>query len=335
MPLDVSSNTAQVAWSPSGNYFVTGSQNNSSNNVGKVTVYSFNQSNSSINQVATVAPNYGIKGVAWSPDEQFIVFTYNTGGSIGTNDGYLELYQFDVIQGTLTFCYSVNEPAPNGFFSSKWSPDGNYIAVASYSRAQVYAFNRALKTITFVSQDLSVNDTLTTYVSWSPDENYVAAVGLNHVQIYSFTNSVLKLVQTVTSGEIFLDIHWSPDGNYLLINGSQGSPNTIARVYSYNRSLNTLSLVAQNSVTIADVTYGSSSWSPDGQYIVIENNAEALAVVKGLAFPSNNVIIDNTVYCNGQTISGKPYVGNAHRCNRRGYFWLINWQYDHWQHSIQ
>ena len=103
-------------------------------------------------------------------------------------------------------------------------------------------------------------------------------------------------------------VNWSPDGQYVAIGGSSigGPGQNQFQIFAFDRSNNNLTPVAGSLSDIASDYISSVNWSPDGQYVAIggrSDNSNKFQIFTGIQFPSQNVITDNTVYCNGHDVS--------------------------------
>lgn len=153
-------------------------------------------------------------------------------------------------------------------FIARFSPNGNYIAVAgnmTNKQIIIYSWNGS-DTLAEVE---TVNVGATIYnLAWSINGNYLAICeyndSTNSVVVYSWNGSdTLTSVETaaVTGGAEFPA--WHPDGDYLAVTTWNTSKSII--VYSWNGS-DTLAEV--ESINTGSAEY-SCAWSNDGNYLAV------------------------------------------------------------------
>jgi hypothetical protein len=312
-----------VNWSPDGQYLAIGLSNGvvARNDVW---VYSFNKTAGTLAVVTSVAVDVStisnvIRSVNWSFDGKYLAVYGDINGSTG-ND--LWVYRFNKTLQSLTVVTSSS--VANGLGrSAVWSPDGLYLAVggavsAGANDLWIFSFNRSsgsLSTVTSVAVDGATNVTVFS-IDWSPDGNYLAigtrASGTtgNDLWIYRFNRSAGSLTAVTSlavSGSTTADVqsvNWSADGNYLAVGGVVNtSTGADFWIYRFNRSLGSLTAVASASIggsNNSDIR--TVKWSPDGQYVAlggeVVGTSEDLWIYTGIQFPTKNVIMNNTTYCN-------------------------------------
>ena len=321
---------SSVNWSPDGQYVAIGGTNitDGYENVGyQFQIFQFSATNNSLLPIAGAISAGSppiVSSVDWSSDGQYVAV-----GGYGISDGYenagyqVQIFQFDRIANTLMPIAGELNAGGDYIFSVNWSPDGQYLAIGGGPIAdgygpgdkfQIFQFNRSNNNLTPVAGDMN-GDALVRSVTWSPDGEYIAIGGYtlpgDKFQIYQFnrsTNSLGTPVAGAFTSNIEIDsVHWSPDGQFIAVVGTMDPG---FQLFQFNRSDNNLlSIAGANSGDVLNYFNNLVNWSPDGQYIALSDaNAAAVVIFTGLQFPSQNVISDNTVYCNGQSISN-PYVG--------------------------
>ena len=279
-----------------------------------------------------------VQSVNWSPDGQFVATAITQVVSIFPRmvNGQLEIFEFNKITELLTSVAVVSLISGSPTITElqvDWSPDGQYVAVGGagitggYSggnQFQIFEFDRSDNSLTPVAGMLSNSNDVVNSVNWSPDGHYVAIGGNtitdgypggNQFQIFEFDRSNNHLTPVAgilsNSNDFVHSVNWSPDGRYIAIGGNDVVENSgdQFQIFTFDRSNNSLTSVSGSLSDSADDFVNSVDWSPDGQYVVIggssitENSGNQFQIFTGIQFPSQNVITDNTVYCNGHDVS--------------------------------
>lgn len=158
-----------------------------------------------IDSVVLSGHTSAVTNAVWSPDSQMIA---TSAGNWDSTDFGVRLWSKD---GTLLTTF--DNVAPVG--SLDWSPDGSTLALG--------AFNQ---TVQFWTTDGTLLQTIETApripmsIDWSPDGTKLAVALLggardNTIQIWSADGELLHNLPTQYSGGKFLNVGWSPDGQYL------------------------------------------------------------------------------------------------------------------------
>lgn len=338
-----SDNIRSINWSPDGLYLAVGGQINGLYTDDFI-IYQFDRTSNTLSQVAAVAPggstNDTILSVNWSPDGRFVAV------GIISSVNSLFIYSFNRVANSLTLLIQLNPEhgtSADHIDAVNWSPDGQYLAVggllyagASDSNALiVYKFDSSIPSLvpvvfanpqggTFYDEVFSVK--------WSPDGNYLAVAGninfttggSNALTIYRFDriqNTLTPVVSVNPDGggaqDQGLSVDWSADGQYIAISGlfyGGGLQDVI--VYRFDRGSQILNQVAAvNPGGPYDFVY-ALNWSPDGQYLAVGGDISGnpgydLVIYRAIQFPTENVIKNNTVYCNSGGQSGVGISGSS------------------------
>jgi WD40 repeat protein len=319
------------AWSPDGSYLAIGSyiyphvEND-------FFIYKFDRLTEAFTQLqgfSILNPATGGSldlSVSWSSDENYIV----VGGVLLNSD--MRLFKFDRVAQRATQIQSISF-APYGTGNAQavaWSPDSNYVAMGGffhyyhYGADALYLFHLDRPTQQLIQVDAKniTNSGGIRSVAWSSDGRYLAVVGKslysgNDILVYQFNVATQKLqhVASVSNGSDIQSVVWSPDGTYIATGGGNGV-NTM--MYSFDRLNNVLNLVASVNPDPGHIDIYYLAWSPDGQYLAGSGFSYSgvnvpLYIWQALTFPPNNVIANNTIYCNsgGSIPSGVGISGSS------------------------
>ncbi|MFL5703113.1 MAG: WD40 repeat domain-containing protein, partial [Ktedonobacteraceae bacterium] len=189
---------------------------------------------------------------AWSPDGQLMATAFNGGyGNIvqvwSTNNGHLVA----TYRGHSDFVAALS-----------WSPDGKYVASASYDRTvQVWEATTGQKVTVYHGHTSS--GSFVTDVQWSPDGKTIAS-SAQDVEVWNpMTGETLVKYNGTTGG--VNSLAWSPDGTRIASSG-QGSHTIQLWNASTGKTLYTYTKNPKPVRTLA--------WSPNGQYIVSASGVE-------------------------------------------------------------
>jgi len=184
-----------VAWSPDGQFIASTSDD---------TVQVWQATNGKRVSVYDIP---FVPAVAWSPHGRFIAFA--VGGAV---------QGWDLSPGNSgsQFSYAVD---PEGTWSVAWSPDGERIAVGSFSGVEI--LNVANGEVVFKHDRYAAQ---VTAVTWSPDGRYVAweSSFYNTVEAWDVASNRRVYIYYGPSKGNSTAIAWSPDGTYLAF-GSAGT----------------------------------------------------------------------------------------------------------------
>lgn len=301
-----------AAWSPNGLYFACcGDTNPDGFNI---QVFNFNPTKPNaisqrigfgLQSLKPPAPDARCFALSWSPDGNYLA----TCGYATVSNDQVQVFAFNPVNTTNAIVTRVGNVSPDSTVSAyvSFSPNGKYIAtLASVGNiVKIYRFDPSLANaistqVATISGIGSING-----FAWSVDGTYLVTVGAV-INVYLFDSkvgTVIGPVSTVTPSSTGIMVAWSPDTKYVavaLLNGT-------VTVYSFNpasASLTSVFSASQGTLAIQPV------WSPDGQYIVTCGNPQngfTAQVFSVLAFPSNNIIKDNIVWCDSVVTSSVPY----------------------------
>lgn len=148
---------------------------------------------------------------------------------------------------------------------AKWSPNGEFLAVASTHSPYVYVYQRVQTTLTLLSVSPGLS-AAASYLAWSPCGDFLAAGGGNKsfVVLQRTGNSFSATAATVTStinGSVWhiSGIAWSPNSDFVIVSGFGGSSgNAICTLERSGTTFNDVSSSAALSASLAPL-----AWSPD------------------------------------------------------------------------
>jgi WD40 repeat protein len=207
---------------------------------------------------------YGDSGatVTWAPDGKRLASADRT--SLNYAD---DVQVWDAASGQTLKTYPAHtrSPAPGPVNGLSWSPDGKYLASASYDYT-VRVWEVATGNIRFLYSD--PHGYLMTCVAWSPDGKYIAFGNDDNG-----THNVMAQVWNVASQSRVAIFHghtapiqsvaWSPDGTYI---ASGGNDNT-ARVWHALTGSLLFTYTGHSTTDNIGASVISVAWSPDGKRI--------------------------------------------------------------------
>lgn len=135
---------------------------------------------------------------------------------------------------------------------------------------QVTLSTRAQTALDAVTQITGFNyGSVVNSVAWSPNGQFLAVGGVSGlVNIYQFSNAQLLLVASANFGGTCLRVKWSPDGCYVAV---AGGPNDNIKIYAFNNSTLTLSIITALSLGTGFNIQGLD-WSHNGKFIAVGPN---------------------------------------------------------------
>ncbi|MBY0352885.1 WD40 repeat domain-containing protein [Candidatus Babeliales bacterium] len=255
----------RVRWHPNGRFVAA---------VGEATndvrIYSFDGTALTTLDVTDLTTSGQVRGVAWSPSGDFLLFGIDNDNP----SDEIQVYRFD--GNSLTFVDSadmnVTSASARGL---SWHPSGKFFCVSGNAGAlstetRVYSFNGTSISIVQASNAGQSGRS----AEFSQDGLYFAIAmnmisgGDSRLTMCSFTGASFSVVQDIVysgGNDNFLEVRWSPDGQYLVGGGKSPTDGNELKFYQFTRP-GTLT-------EIASYDYGTSingvAWSNDGKYIAI------------------------------------------------------------------
>jgi len=292
----LSADLHDAVWHPDGTFIIAIKPGASNPNI---ILYEFDPALKTLTQVYSLYVNIGHIAAAWSPDGRYFV--------VSNSPTSIVVYRFDRANKSFSQVDSVSISGDNR--SVNWSHDGEFVATVNVTNSELRVYQFDLATESLIEPAIVTQSVVSGgyFVEFSPDDQYIAVLredtGVStNVVIYSFDgSSVTEVTSAGTSTSFYGTLDWSSDGKYLAVAGGNGT--TILTVYEFDRG--SRELIEVGSYNYGNVQRGVG-WSPDGAYIAITASAVSsitLRIVTGLNSPANNVIQNNTVYCN----SGAQY----------------------------
>ncbi len=168
----------------------------------------------------------------------------------------------------------------DGIRDIAWSPDGQYVAIASLSDN--------LRVLRLLNNNLyeidSYSFAFSCYaVDWSPDGQYIAVGGMDDsVRVFAFNGAMLTQIDSFITSADVLSVSWSPNGNYI---ASCGVDNLVWILIFDGTSLFQLDSY-NHGADVNDV-----HWSPDGNYLAMGGDTNAAVEVRVLFFTGSSLIM--------------------------------------------
>lgn len=136
------------------------------------------------------------------------------------------------------------------------------------------------------------NPSVINSLNWTSDGRYLAVTGGSGLlQIFQFNTSkgLFTLVSSIATNYVNgFSVNWSPNDQYLAAGGSVAGVNpSPIRIYRFNTSTNSLSLLNQSS-TYPLNTIGGVNWSSDGNYLLVGGRGGTPAPIQAYRFNPNN-----------------------------------------------
>ncbi len=205
-------------WSPSGDVIAVGDATS-------VRVF-----DTSFTELASASHGSSVRGVDWSPDENFIAMGGSTPG-----DGFqVRVFSWDGAS-TLTELAGSNFIHDATVRSVAWSPDGKFLAVAGDDAADTFS----LRILEFDGLSLSTT-------TGGPADFFHGA------------------------GVDICSVDWHPDGDKLGIGGRAGTGDFEVRAVSFDGStIDATPIASFNHVVGSTVEVNSVAWHPTGNFLAI------------------------------------------------------------------
>jgi WD40 repeat protein len=208
----------------------------------------------------------------WHPTDKYVAIGFHTASSLD-----IKIYKFDGAALTaLSGCDKLHGGA--GVTGVVWSPNGEFLAIcgfdASGTSLRVYRFEN--ETLTEVATGVCVAD-LGQQISWHPSGNFIVGGRANdaggEVVLFSFDGTKdfesLTALNNYEHGASVRSAEWSPDGNYVLIVGADGTSGYNVRTFSFNGT-NALTELTGCRLDIGTSWSGQQgSWHPEGKYVAL------------------------------------------------------------------
>ncbi|MBY0353688.1 WD40 repeat domain-containing protein [Candidatus Babeliales bacterium] len=254
----------RVRWHPNGRFVAAvGDATND------VRIYSFDGS-TLITLDAINITTGDVRGLAWSPSGEFILFGIDNENA----SDEIRVYRFD--GNSLTFVDSadmnVTSASARGL---SWHPSGKFFCVAGNAGAlsietRVYSFNGTSISVVQASNAGQSGRS----AEFSQDGLYFAIAmntiggGDSRLTMCSFTGASFSVVEHIVysgGNDNFLEVRWSPDGQYLVGGGNSPSNGSELKLYQFTRPATLTEVASYN--------YGTAingvAWSSDGKYVAI------------------------------------------------------------------
>ncbi|HEX7737450.1 MAG TPA: WD40 repeat domain-containing protein [Ktedonobacteraceae bacterium] len=210
--------------------------------------------------------NYAGQGatVTWAPEGRHLA---STGRKSLSSMDYVELWDAATGKTLITYPAHTNSPVPGPVTGLNWSPDGKYLAAASFDYT-VRVWDLTTGTLRFFYSD--PHGYLMTCVAWSPDSKFIAFGNDDNgehnvmVQVWNVASRSQVAVYRKHTKPVQC-VAWSPNGKYI----ASGANDNTARVW---HAATGAPLFTYNGHAPSSPDLGSSvisvAWSPDGKRVV-------------------------------------------------------------------
>lgn len=185
----------------------------------------------------------------WSPDGQWLLFTYNNGGEMSIGTYHFEDQSWALLNATL-----------EGDLYLEWSPDGTQFTFDAYGddgRSAIYLADFPTDLTNPLSYEKLAIPSPAFMSSISPDGTTVLVYVNNQLQLYDLaTESLTPIVNTTSCWHP----KFSPDGSQILFTTLDGD----------NQDIYILALAdgSMHKATDSSALFDRAQWSPDGSQIV-------------------------------------------------------------------
>jgi len=251
----LSANALDIRWHPTLYYVAIARAYSTTVGRFELILYRRNISNGTFAQVQGFDYGAQASALAWHPSGNYL--------AVATNDTTRELIIYSFSGTTLTLLTSVNL-SPNATFNPgtiAWSPDGKYLAIGTNNRSSatelfLHYFNGTTLTSTLAGIELGQ---AVRAVDWSPTGSYIAVGiggGSQRLRIYRHLAYNGTFVERTTArvglSVIAKSLHWSEDGNALLM-GTSNTTSSVINLYSFDKIKETLTLFDTNTTVASPV----------------------------------------------------------------------------------
>lgn len=173
-------------------------------------------------------------------------------------DNRLRYYQLDVSQQS-----EIELPFNNLVSAPTWSPDGDYIAIATYNDHT--GFDLAiLSDISDEPVQIASGQATQPKIRWSPNSDWIAFESQNNIHVVMRTGDEYR--QLTQGNQVYYLGDWSPDGQYLAISAYDIEGQHLIVANLETGSLREISPLTQG---IFDYFVG---WTPDSAGILYSTN---------------------------------------------------------------
>ena len=206
---NLGSNVNSVAFSSDNNYVAAG--------VNDDTVHIFD-ANTMTNLYGSISVDVGsndrVNDVEFSPDGNLLAVSIGREDFGDPTNGIVQF--IDVSTGNF-FSSGINPGGENWFYDSAFSPDGNFIAVASEGDWYISEISTGNTVASINSPPDSVNA-----IAWSPDGNYIVMCGAYEsngarVQVHEYDGTSWPIIWEVPTTTSCSSADFAPDGSKFVI----------------------------------------------------------------------------------------------------------------------
>lgn len=288
---ETSQDIVSVRWNPKSYHIAMGGIKGG-NAAGELSVGLFDPAqspNSDIQQIWKEESDFkgGVTALAWHPDGFWL------GVGSRWNDQEISIYERDSEVLVASIDLASNQDV--SFDAMDWNISGSYLAVGldqhnSGDELRIYHFQGTTLTETLandIDEDVSALD-------WHPTDSWIAiglSSGSERLRIYH-VNEIAWSLDNKTSAYVGEDatvygVHWC-DGGRKLVVGVEANDDAELRVYSFNTTTTTLTLLTEIEL---DIDVHAVRWSPGCGHIAVGNGGDFNYFLSIYSFPSDTSIL--------------------------------------------